>query len=43
MQNYLAEFGDWVAMSQAVIFITCVLAFRKGIVGEIGSAFRVKL
>jgi branched-chain amino acid transport system permease protein len=43
MQTYLAEFGDWVAMIQAVIFILCVLAFRKGVIGEIGGLLRVKL
>jgi branched-chain amino acid transport system permease protein len=35
MQNYLAEMGAWVTVIQGVIFIACVLAFRRGIVGEI--------
>jgi branched-chain amino acid transport system permease protein len=43
MQNYLAEFGAWVLVIQGVIFIACVLAFRRGVVGEIGHALRVKL
>ncbi|MCZ8149989.1 MAG: branched-chain amino acid ABC transporter permease, partial [Roseomonas sp.] len=43
MQNYLAEFGAWVLVIQGVIFIACVLAFRRGVVGEIGNALRVKL
>ena len=43
MQNYLAEMGAWVTVIQGVIFIACVLAFRRGVVGEIGNALRVKL
>jgi branched-chain amino acid transport system permease protein len=36
MQNYLAQLGAWVTIVQGVIFVICVLAFRRGIVGEIG-------
>jgi branched-chain amino acid transport system permease protein len=43
MQNYLAEFGAWVLVIQGGIFIACVLAFRRGVVGEIGNALKVKL
>jgi branched-chain amino acid transport system permease protein len=43
MQNYLAEFGAWVLVIQGVIFVACVLAFRRGVVGEIGNALKVKL
>ncbi len=43
MQNYLAEFGAWVTVIQGAIFIACVLAFRRGIVGEIAYLLRVKL
>jgi branched-chain amino acid transport system permease protein len=43
MQNYLAEFGAWVTVIQGGIFIACVLAFRRGIVGEIAHLLRVKL
>ena len=43
MQNYLAEMGAWVTVIQGVIFVACVLAFRRGIVGEIGNLFKVKL
>ena len=35
MQNYLAQFGSWVTIIQGVIFVICVLAFRRVIVGEI--------
>ncbi len=43
MQNYLAEWGAWVTVIQGVIFVACVLAFRRGIVGEIGALLKVKL
>jgi branched-chain amino acid transport system permease protein len=34
MENYLAEAGSWVIIIQGIIFTLCVLAFRRGIVGE---------
>ena len=37
MQNYLAQLGAWVTVVQGVIFVICVLAFRRGIVGEIAN------
>ncbi|MFN7758772.1 MAG: branched-chain amino acid ABC transporter permease [Betaproteobacteria bacterium] len=40
MQNYLAQLGAWVTVVQGVIFVICVLAFRRGIVGEIGHALK---
>jgi branched-chain amino acid transport system permease protein len=43
MQNYLAEFGEWVSVIQGVIFVACVLLFRRGIVGELAHALRIKL
>ncbi|MBX6375840.1 MAG: branched-chain amino acid ABC transporter permease [Acetobacteraceae bacterium] len=43
MQNYLAEMGAWVTVIQGAIFVACVLAFRRGIVGEIANLLRVKL
>jgi len=33
MQQYLAQFGSWVTIIQGAIFVVCVLAFRRGIVG----------
>jgi branched-chain amino acid transport system permease protein len=36
MQNYLAQLGAWVTVVQGVIFVVCVLAFRRGIIGELG-------
>ena len=43
MQNYLAEMGSWVTVIQGVIFVLCVLAFRRGLVGELASLLKVKL
>ena len=43
MQNYLAEMGAWVTVIQGVIFVACVMVFRRGLVGEIGHALKVKL
>jgi branched-chain amino acid transport system permease protein len=37
MQNYLAQLGAWVTIVQGVIFVICVLAFRRGIIGELGA------
>ena len=35
MENYLAQLGAWVTVVQGFIFVVCVLAFRRGIIGEI--------
>ncbi len=43
MQNYLAELGSWVQVVQGAIFVVCVLAFRRGVVGELARALRVPL
>jgi branched-chain amino acid transport system permease protein len=43
MQNYLAQLGAWVTVVQGVIFVICVLAFRRGIVGEIAHAIKKPL
>jgi branched-chain amino acid transport system permease protein len=43
MQNYLAEMGAWVTVIQGAIFVAVVLAFRRGLVGEIGNLLKVKL
>jgi branched-chain amino acid transport system permease protein len=43
MQQYLAGFGQWVTVIQGVIFVACVLTFRRGIVGEFGHFFRRSL
>jgi branched-chain amino acid transport system permease protein len=35
MENYLAELGSWVTVIQGVIFVLCVMFFRRGIVGTL--------
>jgi branched-chain amino acid transport system permease protein len=40
MENYLSELGAWVTIAQGIIFVVCVLAFRRGIVGEIEAWLR---
>jgi branched-chain amino acid transport system permease protein len=35
METYLAEWGQWVTVIQGVVFVICVMAFRRGLVGEI--------
>ena len=37
LENYLAGFGQWVTVITGGIFVVCVLAFRRGIVGELGA------
>jgi branched-chain amino acid transport system permease protein len=43
MENYLAEFGQWVTVIQGVVFVSCVLLFRRGIVGELANILKVPL
>jgi branched-chain amino acid transport system permease protein len=35
LENYLSSFGEWVTVITGGIFVVCVLAFRRGIVGEL--------
>ena len=37
LESYLAGFGEWVTIITGVIFVICVLAFRRGIVGELAA------
>ena len=34
MENYLSGVGDWVTVIIGSVFVACVLAFRRGLVGE---------
>jgi branched-chain amino acid transport system permease protein len=43
MENYLAQFGSWVTVTQGAIFVICVLAFRRGIIGELSARLRIPL
>ncbi|WP_337875136.1 branched-chain amino acid ABC transporter permease [Elioraea sp.] len=40
MQNELAQIGAWVTVVQGAIFVACVLAFRRGIIGELQAKLR---
>ena len=35
LENYLASAGSWVTVITGAVFVVCVLAFRRGIVGEV--------
>ena len=43
MQYKLAWMGQWVLVIQGVIFVTCVLLFRRGLVGELAHWLRIRL
>lgn len=40
LQNYLANIGSWSTIATGFIFVVCVLAFRRGVVGEIAAHFK---
>jgi branched-chain amino acid transport system permease protein len=40
LQNYLAQLGAWVTVVQGVIFVICVLTFRRGVIGELGRLLK---
>jgi branched-chain amino acid transport system permease protein len=40
IQNYFAQVGAWSTIIQGLIFIVCVLIFRRGIAGEIDAWHR---
>mgnify|MGYP001574865318 CR=1 FL=1 len=43
MENYLSGMGQWVTVIQGTIFVVCVLAFRRGIIGEVGHWLKKSL
>jgi branched-chain amino acid transport system permease protein len=43
MKTYFSAMGQWVTVIQGVIFVLCVLAFRRGVVGEIAARFKLSL
>ena len=43
IENYLTTMGQWVFVVQGVIFVVCVMVFRRGIVGEIAHLARIRL
>ena len=40
LENYLAQMGSWVMVTEGVIFILCVIALRRGIFGELSRLLR---
>ena len=40
LEHYLAQLGSWFTIVQGLIFIVCVLTFRRGIVGELGHLLK---
>ena len=43
MQDYLAHYGQWFTIIQGVIFVACVLLFRRGVIGELAHFLRIRL
>src|SRR5215470_10562664 len=43
MQTQLVGFGQWVTIIQGIIFVICVLLFRRGVVGELAAWLRIRL
>jgi len=43
MQFKLAPIGEWVLVIQGVIFVACVLLFRRGIIGELANKLHIRL
>jgi branched-chain amino acid transport system permease protein len=43
LETYLAQLGAWVTVVQGSIFVLCVLAFRRGVVGELARVIKKPL
>jgi branched-chain amino acid transport system permease protein len=43
LENYLSQLGAWVTVVQGVIFVLCVLTFRRGVVGELARHLKKPL
>jgi branched-chain amino acid transport system permease protein len=43
LETYLAQLGAWVTVVQGLIFVLCVLAFRRGVVGELARVIKKPL
>ncbi len=43
LENYLAQLGSWVTVVQGLIFVVCVLTFRRGVIGELGRLLKKSL
>jgi branched-chain amino acid transport system permease protein len=40
VESFLAQLGGWVTVVQGALFVVCVLAFRRGIIGELSRVLR---
>jgi len=43
MQYKLSIVGEWVLVIQGVIFVACVLLFRRGVIGELANKLHIRL
>jgi branched-chain amino acid transport system permease protein len=43
LEHSLAQLGAWLTIVQGLIFIVCVLTFRRGVVGELSRLTRTPL
>jgi branched-chain amino acid transport system permease protein len=43
LENYLAGIGSWSTIATGLIFVVCVLAFRRGMIGELSRWLRKPL
>jgi branched-chain amino acid transport system permease protein len=40
LETYLAQLGSWVTVTEGAIFVVCVIAFRRGIFGELSRILK---
>ena len=40
LENYLAQLGSWVTVTEGAIFVVCVIAFRRGMFGELSRLLK---
>ena len=40
LENYLAQLGSWVTVTEGAIFVFCVIAFRRGMFGELSRILK---
>ena len=43
METVLVTSGQWVTIIQGIIFVLCVLLFRRGVIGELAAWLRIRL
>ena len=43
LEHYLAQLGSWLTIAQGLIFVVCVLTFRRGVIGEVGRLLKKPL